>query len=97
MNQEQLMMVIRAPIVSEKSARITEKNNQVAFKVATTATKPQIKQAVETLFDVEVEGVQVVNCTGKRKMFARRPGKRSDWKKAYVRLKAGSAIDFVGA
>ena len=60
------------------------------------ATKPEIKQAVELMFKVEVEGVQVVNVAGKRKRFGRMAGRRPDWKKAYVRLKPGHDIDFVG-
>ncbi len=97
MNQEKLMTVLLEPRVTEKSTQVGEANNQYVFKVAKTATKPEIKQAVELMFDgAEVESVQVSNVKGKSKMFARRPGKRCDWKKAYVKLKPGFDIDFMG-
>ena len=76
---------------------VGEANNQYVFKVAKDATKPEIKQAVELMFDgAEVESVQVSNVKGKNKMFARMPGKRANWKKAYVKLKPGFDIDFMG-
>jgi large subunit ribosomal protein L23 len=90
------MRVLVAPHVSEKSARLGDRANQVVFKVLPDARKPEIKRAVEKLFSVEVEHVQVASVKGKRKGFMRRQGKRSDWKKAYVRLKPGHDIDFVG-
>lgn len=94
---EQLMRVILAPLVSEKTARIEEENHQVTFKVLKSASKKEIKDAVELLFDVEVERVQVLNQKGKKKMFGRFSGKRQDWKKAYVTLAEGSeTIDFLG-
>jgi large subunit ribosomal protein L23 len=96
MNETRLMQVLRAPHVSEKSTRVADEARQVVFRVATDADKREIKRAVETIFKVEVEGVQVVNVKGKRKGFQRSRGKRSDWKKAYVRLKEGHDIDFVG-
>jgi large subunit ribosomal protein L23 len=96
MNETRLMQVLRAPHVSEKSTRVADEARQVVFRVATDADKREIKRAVETMFKVEVEGVQVVNVKGKRKGFQRSRGKRSDWKKAYVRLKEGHDIDFVG-
>ncbi|RBH38096.1 50S ribosomal protein L23, partial [Pseudomonas sp. MWU13-2860] len=86
MNQERLLQVILAPIVSEKSTMIAEKNQQMAFRVAKDATKPEIKAAVEMLFNVKVEGVSTVNVKGKVKRFGRSIGRRSDWKKAYVSL-----------
>jgi Ribosomal protein L23 len=95
MNQERILSIILGPHVSEKTSTIAEKNNQVAFRVARDATKPEIKQAVESLFNVQVREVQVINMKGKTKRTAR--GKlrsRSDWKKAYVRLEQGQAIDF---
>lgn len=95
MNQERILSIILGPHVSEKTSTIAEKNNQVAFRVARDATKPEIKQAVESLFNVQVREVQVINVKGKTKRTAR--GKlrsRSDWKKAYVRLEQGQAIDF---
>ena len=95
MNQERLLNIIFGPHLSEKTANISEQNNQITFKVAGDATKSEIKQAVESLFNVQVRGVQVLNVKGKTKRTAR--GKirsRSDWKKAYVRLEQGQQIDF---
>jgi len=94
MNAERLMQVILAPIVTEKSTMIAEKNNQVAFRVVADATKPEIKAAIELLFKVEVESVQVANRKGKEKRFGRFMGRRRNERKAYVSLKAGQEIDF---
>ena len=95
-SKERLMAVLVAPHVSEKSARVSEKANQIVFRVARDATKPEIKAAVELMFEVMVDAVQVVNVAGKAKRFGGRPGKRSDFKKAYVRLAQGQTIDFAG-
>ena len=97
MNQERLLQVILAPIVSEKSTMIAEKNQQVAFRVATNATKPEIKAAVEMLFNVKVDGVSTVNVKGKVKRFGRSIGRRSDWKKAYVSLVEGQELDLTAS
>ncbi len=97
MNEERLLKVLLAPHVSEKSNRLTDRYNQVAFKVARDATKPEIKDAVELLFKVKVTGVTVLNVKGKRKRFGALTGRRSDWKKAYVSLEAGHEIDFLTA
>ena len=97
LRQERLMTVIEGPHLSEKSAIAAESGNQVVFKVRTDASKSEIRQAVELLFDVQVEGVTVVNVKGKSKRFGRTQGRRSDWKKAYVKLAEGSQIDFLGA
>ncbi len=97
MNQERLMQVLLAPLVSEKSARIADRNRQFAFKVLPNATKPEISRAVELLFDVKVTNVQVANVRGKVKRFGQSVGKRSNWKKAYVTLAEGQDIDFSGA
>ncbi len=94
MNEERLLKILLAPHVSEKSNRLGERYNQVAFKVSRDATKPEIKDAVELLFKVKVEGVTVLNVKGKRKRFGALSGRRSDWKKAYVSLEAGHEIDF---
>ncbi|MET0067614.1 MAG: 50S ribosomal protein L23 [Candidatus Thiodiazotropha sp.] len=94
MNNERLMKVLLSPLVSEKSSIVADNNAQYTFRVSTDATKREIAKAVEKLFEVEVERVQVVNVKGKQKNFGRIRGKRSDWKKAYVRLKPGSDIDF---
>ena len=95
-HQERLMTIIRGPHLSEKSHMAAE-SNQVVLKVRPDATKAEIRQAVELLFDVKVDGVQVVNYHGKNKRFGMTRGRRKDWKKAYVRLAEGSQIDFLGA
>lgn len=97
MNQEKLMQVLLEPRVTEKSTLLGEKSRQFVFRVANSATKPDIKKAVELMFEVEVDSVQVSNVKGKRKTFQQTQGKRSDWKKAYVKLKPGFDIDFVGS
>ena len=95
MNQERIYSVILGPHVSEKSTILGEVNNQYTFKVAGDATKPEIKTAVESLFNVVVADLQVLNVKGKTKRTNRgKLRKRSDWKKAYVRLEAGHEIDF---
>ena len=93
MNTAKLYEVIRAPRVSEKTARLQEVSNQYVFEVATDATKADIKVAVEKLFDVKVEAVNVVNVKGKAKAFRFRQGRRGDWRKAYVKLAEGQSID----
>ncbi len=97
MNQLDLANVIRAPVVSEKSTVLADSENRFVFKVQKTATKIEIKRAVESLFEVEVDSVQVLNVAGKKKRFGRTLGKRSDWKKAYVKLKPGFDIEFSAA
>lgn len=94
--EERLAKVLVAPLVSEKSTRLADSSNQFAFEVLADATKPEIRAAVEKLFKVEVEAVQVLNQKGKQKMFRQVRGRRSDVKKAYVRLAAGQDIDFMG-
>lgn len=94
MNNERLMKVLLSPVVSEKSTIVADANRQYTFRVTTDATKREIARAVEKLFEVQVDSVQVVNVKGKQKRFGAIRGKRSDWKKAYVRLKPGSEIDF---
>ena len=94
MNAERLMQIILAPVVTEKATFVAEKNQQVAFRVAADATKPEIKAAVELLFKVEVESVQVLNQKGKQKRFGRFMGRRDHEKKAYVSLKPGQEINF---
>ena len=97
MNQERLMQVLVGPHVSEKSARVADQHRQVVFKVRTDATKTEIKQAVEKMFSVKVEGVTVARMHGKLKRFGQSTGHRQDWKKAFVTLAEGSDIDFTGA
>lgn len=91
-----LFQVLVSPHVSEKSSRLADKARQIVFEVRTDATKPMIKSAVEKMFNVQVESVTVTNVQGKRKATGRRLGRRQDWKKAYVRLKPGQDINFVG-
>lgn len=93
-SQERLLKVILAPVISEKSTRIADKHNQVAFRVLRDATKEEIGAAVANLFKVEVTGVQVLNVKGKIKRSGRITGRRDHWKKAYVTLKPGQDIDF---
>lgn len=96
MNDERLMQVLVSPHVSEKSSRVGELHNQVTFRVLRDATKPEIRAAVEKLFEVSVLSVQTANFKGKAKGMGRTRGKRPDWKKAYVRLAEGHDIDFAG-
>ncbi len=95
-SEERLLKVILAPHVSEKSTMAAENANTVVLKVATDATKLEIKEAVKKLFEVEVDSVRTVNVKGKTKRHGASFGKRKDWKKAYVVLKEGQDIDFVG-
>lgn len=97
MNKERLMQVLLEPRVTEKSTLAAEKHRQFVFKVRPDATKPEIKRAVELMFAVKVENVQVVNVKGKRKVFRTANGQRPNWKKAYVKLESGFDIDFVGS
>ena len=95
-DEARLATVLVAPIVSEKATLVSEKQNQVTFKVLRDATKPEIKAAVESLFKVEVESVQTVVQKGKVKRFGRSIGRRDHVKKAYVSLKAGQELNFSG-
>ena len=94
MNQERLYNVLIGPIVSEKSTMIADKNEQVAFQVLQDATKTEVKAAVEMLFKVQVESVQILNQKGKQKRFGRFNGRRSNVRKAYVSLAPGQEINF---
>ena len=96
MNQERVYQIIRRPHISEKTAGIADGSRQITFEVLKSATKPEIKEAVEQLFKVEVEEVKTVVMKGKAKRFGRTLGQRKDWKKAYVKLKEGHDIDFIG-
>ena len=96
MNEERLMQVLLRPHISEKATTVADAHRQVVFEVDPTATKTEVKAAVEKLFDVEVDQVTVANVRGKIKRFGRTPGKRQNWKKAYVTLKEGNDIDFIG-
>ena len=92
---DRLMTVVLAPVVSEKSTMVADKNRQYVFRVADRATKPEIKAAVELMFKIKVDSVTVLNVRGKSgKRFGKQLGRRRHWKKAYVRLAAGQEINF---
>ena len=91
---DRLMNVVLAPVVSEKSTLVADKNRQYVFRVADNATKPEVKAAIELLFKTKVQSVTVLNVKGKQKRFGRFMGRRRNWKKAYVRLTAGQEINF---
>lgn len=97
MNQERLMKVILAPIVTEKGNMLAEKRNQMVFKVLKNATKPEIKEAVEQLFNVKVASITTTIIKGKTRRMGRTVGKLSDVKKAYVTLVAGQDLDLEAA
>jgi large subunit ribosomal protein L23 len=94
MNQERIYKVLLGPHISEKATVVADRDGQFVFRVAPDATKPEIKAAVEHLFEVKVRNVQVLNIKGKTKRTARGVGKRNDLRKAYVRLADGHDIDF---
>lgn len=89
---QRVLSVLRAPRISEKSAKLAE-HNQYVFEVAPDATKSDVKSAVERLFDVDVKSVNMVNIKGKLKLFRFRPGRKANVRKAYVRLAEGQSID----
>jgi len=93
-NPDQLMTIVLAPVVSEKSTFVADRNRQYVFRVADGATKPQIKAAVELMFKIKVDSVTVLNVHGKERRFGRSVGRKRSWKKAYVRLAAGQEINF---
>jgi large subunit ribosomal protein L23 len=93
-NAAQLMNIVLAPVVSEKSTFVADKNRQYVFRVADGATKPEIKAAIELMFKTKVENVTVLNVHGKQRRFGRVTGRRRSWKKAYVRLAEGQEINF---
>ena len=93
-NIDQLMNVVLAPVVSEKSTFVADKNRQYVFRVADDATKPQIKAAIELMIKIKVDDVTVLNVHGKERRFGRLNGRRRNWKKAYVRLAEGQEINF---
>ena len=93
-SSDRLMNVVLAPVVSEKSTFVADKNRQYVFRVADDATKPEIKAAVELMFKIKVDSVTVLNVKGKKRRFGRVEGRRRNWKKAYVRLAEGQEINF---
>lgn len=96
MNEERLLKILLAPHVSEKASRIADGHKQFVFRVLPEANKQEIKSAVEQMFGVQVEHVQVVNSRGKARRVGAIRGRRSSFKKAYVALKPGFDIDFMG-
>jgi large subunit ribosomal protein L23 len=96
-NEERLLNILLAPQISEKATYVAEKHEQVIFRVVTDATKQEVKAAVEKLFSVTVNSVNISNVKGKQKRFGRSIGRRSDWKKAYVCLAAGQEINFAAS
>ena len=94
MTREQLMGVLIAPHVTEKTSLAMQNHNQYTFRVSRDATKPDIKKAVELMFEVKVAAVQVVNEPGKSRRFGKTVGRTQDWKKAYVSLAQGQTIDY---
>lgn len=96
MNDQRLYQVLLAPHVSEKTAIAAEMQGRHTFRVVNNATKLEVRKAVEKLFEVNVKSVQIINVNGKTKRFGASEGKRSDWKKAIVRLAEGQDIDFMG-
>ncbi len=97
MNQERMHQILVSPHVSEKGSLLADEQNQHVFKVLSTATKTEVKEAVEGMFKVKVEKVRILNIKGKAKRFGGRLGKRSDLRKAYVTLMSDNDIDFAGA
>ncbi len=97
MKQQDLMRILQAPVISEKSTLAAEHEKRFVFRVKKTANKEQIKRAVELMFNVKVDSVHVLNVKGKIKRFGRYMGERSDWKKAYVKLKPGFDIELSAA
>ncbi len=97
MNKERILDILMSPHISEKATVVSERDNQIVFKVAVDATKLEIKRAVESLFEVEVDSVKTLNVKGKTKRHGAQMGRRVNWKKAYVSLKEGQEIDFLGS
>jgi len=96
MNQERLLKIIISPHVSEKATIATEKNNEYVLHVASNASKPEVKDAVEFLFNTKVKAVRIVNVRAKRKLFRGVEGSRKSWKKAYITLQAGQKLEMLG-
>jgi large subunit ribosomal protein L23 len=97
MNKERILDILKSPHISEKATVVSERDNQFVFKVAVDATKLEIKRAVESLFEVEVDSVKTLNVKGKTKRHGAQIGRRVNWKKAYVSLKEGQDINFLGS
>ncbi|XOV83423.1 MAG: 50S ribosomal protein L23 [bacterium] len=95
MNPERVFTVLREPHISEKVSVLGDRYNQYAFKVATDATKAEIREAVQTLFNVEVQKVTTANVKGKVKKNARGVTRKKNWKKAYITVAQGQEIDYM--
>lgn len=96
MNFDRAANILLSPHITEKATLVGESSNQFVFKVIQDADKGEIKHAVETMFNVEVDSVRTLKVKGKTKRFGWRMGRRNNWKKAYVRLKPGHDIEFIG-
>lgn len=97
MNQERLLQVILSPHISEKATVCTDKKNEYVFHVAASASKPEVKDAIEFLFNAKVKFVRIVNVVAKRKLFKGVEGKHKAWKKAYVTLQSDQKLNITGA
>lgn len=97
MNQERLLKVVLSPHISEKSTVAVETRNEYVFEVIDNATKPEVKDAIEFLFNTKVKMVRIVNVRPKKKLFKGIEGKRKGWKKAYVTLQSDQKLDIIGA
>jgi len=97
MSQERLYKIILSTRVSEKATIAAEKRNEYVFKIAADATKPEVKDAIEFLFNTKVKAVRIVNVKPKKKLFRGFEGKRKGWKKAYITLQADQKLDIMGA
>lgn len=97
MNQERLLKIILSPHISEKATIAAEKHNEYVFQVIESATKPEVKSAIEFLFNTKVKAVRIVNVRSKQKLFRGLEGRRKGWKKAYVTLQADQKLDIMGA
>lgn len=97
MNQERLLKIILSPHISEKATIAAEKHNEYVFQVLRNATKPEVKDAIELLFNTKVKDVRIVNVRAKRKLFRGREGTRKGWKKAYVTLQSDQKLEILGA
>lgn len=97
MNQERLLKIIVSQHISEKATIKAEKNNEYVFQILENATKPEVKDAIEFLFNTKVKSVRIVNVRPKKKLFRGVEGKRKGWKKAYVTLQADQKLDVMGA
>lgn len=97
MNQERLYKIVLSSHVSEKATIASEKRNEYVFRVTEDATKPEVKDAIEFLFNAKVKAVRIVKVRAKQKMFRGAEGKRKKWKKAYITLQSDQKLDIIGS